>query len=85
MRSKVGILEGVIFTPVPCDVVYFEPERVGAGLLLDSLKAGEPTTPVLSSFEQVEMYVKNLIYHNYYYIIIYHNNNKIWHSNYSIL
>ena len=83
MRSKVGILEGVIFTPVPCDVVYFEPERVGAGLLLDSLKAGEPSTPVLSSFEQVEMYVKNLIYHNYYYII-YHNNNKIWHSNYSI-
>ena len=59
VRSKVGLpnkTEGVIFTPVPCDVVYFEPERVGVGLLLDSLKAGEPTTPVLSSFEQVERY-----------------------------
>lgn len=59
VRSKVGLpnkTEGVIFTPVPCNVVYFEPERVGVNLLLDSLKSGEPTTPVLSSFEQVERY-----------------------------
>jgi translation initiation factor 3 subunit F len=59
VRSKVGLpskTEGVIFTPVPCDVVYFEPERVGVGLLFDSLKAGKHTTPVLSSFEQVERY-----------------------------
>ena len=62
MRSKVGLpnqTEGVIFTPIPCDVVYFEPERVGVNLLLDSLKAGDPTTQVLSSFEQVERYVKD--------------------------
>ena len=62
MRSKVGLpnqTEGVIFTPIPCDVVYFEPERVGVNLLLDSLKAGDPTTRVLSSFEQVERYVKD--------------------------
>ena len=60
VRSKVGLpnkTEGVIFTPVPCDVVYFEPERVGVNLLLDSLKSGELTTPVLSSFQQVERYV----------------------------
>ena len=63
VRSKVGLpnqTEGVIFTPIPCDVVYFEPERVGMNLLLDSLKAGDPTTRVLSSFEQVERYGKNL-------------------------
>ena len=63
MRSKVGLpnqTEGVIFTPIPCDVVYFEPERVGVNLLLDSLKVGDPTTRVLSSFEQVERYGKNL-------------------------
>ena len=62
MRSKVGLpnqTEGVIFTPIPCYVVYFEPERVGVNLLLDSLKAGDPTTRVLSSFEQVERYVKD--------------------------
>ena len=60
VKSKVGLpnkTEGVIFTPVPCDMVYFEPERVGVNLLLDSLKSGEPTSPVLSSFEQVERYV----------------------------
>ena len=50
MRSNVGVpnkTEGVIFTiftPVLCDVVYFEPEKVGVGLLLDSLKAGKPTS-----------------------------------------
>ena len=41
MKSKVGLLnktEGVIFTPVPCDVVYFEPKRVGAGLLLEQVE-----------------------------------------------
>ena len=51
VRSKVGLpnqMAGVIFTHIPCDVVYFEPERVGVNVLLDSLKAGDPTTRVLS-------------------------------------
>ena len=59
VRSKVGLpnkTEGAIFTPLPCDIMYFEPERVGVGLPLDSLKAGEPITPMLSSFEHVERY-----------------------------
>ena len=59
VRSKVGLpnkTEGVIFTPIPCEVVYFEPEKVGVSLLLSSLKLGEGTTPVLSNFEQVERY-----------------------------
>ena len=53
VRSKVGLPNNTEGTP---DFVYFESERVRVGLLLDSLKAGEPTTPVLSSFEQVERY-----------------------------
>ena len=57
VRSKVGLpgkTEGVIFTPLPCDVVYFEPEKVGVALLQNSLKSGKVTTPVLTNFEQVE-------------------------------
>ena len=76
VKSKVGLpnkTEGVIFTPVPCEVVYFEPERVGVSLLHDSLRSGEPTTPVLSSFEQVERYVHECVDN---FTIPY--NGKIW-------
>ena len=55
VRSKVGLpnqTEGVIFTPIPCNVVYFEPERVGVNLLLDSLKAGDPTTQCSPAFSK---------------------------------
>ena len=59
VRSKIGLpgkTEGVIFTPVPCEVVYFEPEKVGVTLLTESVKSGEHATKVLSNFEQVERY-----------------------------
>ena len=57
VRSKVGLpgkTGGVIFTPIPCEVVYFEPEKVGVNLLQSSLKSGGTLTPVLTNFEQVE-------------------------------
>ena len=57
VRSKVGLpgkTEGVIFTPIPCEVVYFEPEKVGVHLLQSLVKSSGTTTPVLSNFEQVE-------------------------------
>lgn len=60
VRSKVGLpgkTEGVIFTPIPWEVVYFEPEKVGVNLLYNAVKSGESSTAVLSNFEQVERYI----------------------------
>ena len=64
-RSKVGLpgkTEGTIFTPVPCDVVYFDPERVAVDQMMSSTAARFagpaplPATPspVLSDFAQIE-------------------------------
>ena len=57
LRSKVGIpgkTEGVIFTPIPCEVVYFEPERVGVEFLKGARAQPEGVIPVLSDFHQIE-------------------------------
>ena len=57
LRSKVGIpgkTEGVIFTPIPCEVVYFEPERVGVEFLKGARAQPEGVVPVLSDFHQIE-------------------------------
>ena len=54
-RSKVGLpgmTEGIIFTPIPCEVVYFEPERVGIQMLRGTVST--PTVPVISDFAQIE-------------------------------
>lgn len=59
VRSKVGLpgkTEGVIFTPVPCEVMYFEPERVGVDLLLSTTKTQNSITPVFSDFNQIGRY-----------------------------
>ncbi len=43
---------GVIFTPVPCEVVYFEPERAGVQLLRETVGSGK--SPIKSDFEHLE-------------------------------
>ena len=45
--------EGIIFTPLPCEVVYFEPERVGVKMLQGTLSSSAPVG-VISEFNQVE-------------------------------
>ena len=55
-RSKVGVpgkTEGIIFTPIPCEVVYFEPERAGIKMLRGTLASSSPVQ-VISEFVQVE-------------------------------
>ena len=57
VKSKVGLpgkTEGVIFTPLPCEVVYFDPERVGVQLLSSTVHSTSGTTPVKSDFQQLE-------------------------------
>ena len=59
VRSKVGLpgkTEGVIFTPVPCEVVYFEPEKVGVDLLLSTTETQNCLLPVISDFSQIGRY-----------------------------
>ena len=56
VRSKVGIpgkTEGIIFTPVPCETVCFEPERVGVTQLI-KYKSPDGKVPVLARFGQIE-------------------------------
>ncbi len=48
-----NMTEGIIFTPVPCEVVYFEPERVGIKMLQGTLSSSSPVQ-VISEFAQVE-------------------------------
>jgi len=55
-RSNVGVpgkTEGIIFTPIPCEVVYFEPERAGVKMLRRTLSSPSPVQ-VISEFVQVE-------------------------------
>lgn len=59
-RSKVGLpgkTEGTIFTPLPCEVVYFEPERVGVEMLQQVKQDSCGTAPVLSDFLRIERWV----------------------------
>ena len=57
-RSKVGLpgkTEGIIFTPVPCEVVCFEPERVGIQMLKGTVTSeNSSTVSVISNFSQIE-------------------------------
>ena len=62
VKSKVGIpgkTAGVIFTPVPCEVVYFKPERAGVQLLRGTIE-NNGVTPVKSDFEHLERLEKIL-------------------------
>ncbi len=55
VKFKVGLpnkTAGVIFTPVPCEVVYFEPERAGVQLLRETVGSGK--SPIKSDFEHLE-------------------------------
>ena len=57
MRSKVGLpgkTGGIIFTPIPCSVVYFEPEKVGVQMLSGTVKAENGSIPIVSNFNQIE-------------------------------
>lgn len=61
VKAKVGLpgkTEGVIFTPVPCEIVYSDPERVGIQLLNNTLKSTPTTgtTAVKTDFQQLERY-----------------------------
>ena len=57
-RSKVGLpgkTEGIIFTPIPCEVVYFEPEKVGVQMLSGTVTSeNSATTSVISNFHQIQ-------------------------------
>ena len=57
-RSKVGLpgkTEGIIFTPIPCEVTTFEPERVGVHILKGTVTSSNASTvPVISNFAQIE-------------------------------
>ena len=37
-----GKSEGVVFSPVPCEVVYYEPEKVGVAFLREAMEAPNP-------------------------------------------
>ena len=57
LRSKVGLpgmTEGAIFTPIPCEVVYSEPESVGVDLLQRSRFTADGVIPVLLEIEQIQ-------------------------------
>ena len=45
-----GKSEGVVFSPVPCEVVCYEPERVGVAFLRDAV---EKPNPIQQDLEQV--------------------------------
>lgn len=57
-KSKVGLpkkTEGIIFTPIPCEVKCFEPERVGVRMLRGTISSANASTiPVISNFSQIE-------------------------------
>jgi len=58
VKSKLGLpdkTQGIIFTPLPCEVVYFEPERVGVQLLSETVRHGK--TPVMTDFQHLEKLV----------------------------
>lgn len=74
-RSKVGLpgkTEGIIFTPIPCEVVYFEPEKVALQMLRGTVASPNiSTVPVISDFSQIEKYncqIEHTHYNVYYYI-----------------
>ncbi len=59
VKFKVGLpnkTAGVIFTPIPCEVVYFEPERAGVQLLRETVGSGN--SPIKSDFEHLERCVE---------------------------
>lgn len=45
-----GKSEGVVFSPVPCEIVCYEPERVGVAFLRDAI---EKFNPIKQDLEQV--------------------------------
>ncbi len=49
-----GKTEGVIFTPVPCQIVYFEPEKVGVSMLQQTKTSEDHLAPIASDFRQIE-------------------------------
>lgn len=63
-RSKVGLpgkTEGIIFTPIPCEVVYFAPEKVGIRMLNDTVVPEKsPTISVVSNFHQIEKAIETI-------------------------
>ena len=60
-RFKVGLpgkTEGVIFTPVPCEVVYSEPERIAISAMREACTAGKTMTDIVPDFMQINRYCR---------------------------
>ena len=45
-----GKSEGVVFSPVPCEIVCYEPERVGVAFLREAI---EKPSPIKKDLQQV--------------------------------
>ena len=45
-----GKSEGVVFSPVPCEIVCYEPERVGVAFLREAI---EKPAPIRRDLQQV--------------------------------
>lgn len=45
-----GKSEGVVFSPVPCEIVCYEPERVGVAFLREAI---EKPNPIKQDLQQV--------------------------------
>ena len=53
LRSRMGLpgkSEGVVFSPIPCEIVCYEPERVGVSFLREAV---EKPAPIRRDLQQV--------------------------------
>ena len=56
-RCKVGVpdkTQGVLFSPVPVEFTYFDPERIGVELLSKSVGLEGGMVPIMSDLEVIE-------------------------------
>ncbi|XP_077985761.1 eukaryotic translation initiation factor 3 subunit F-like [Glandiceps talaboti] len=48
-----GKTQGVLFTPVPIQIIFYEPEKVGVDMLIDGKSTGRRTVDVVNDLEHV--------------------------------
>lgn len=56
-----GKSEGVVFSPVPCEVVCYEPERVGVAFLREAINKPNPIQQDLQQVCQVAESLDHLL------------------------
>lgn len=63
VRCPVGLpdkTQGVIFSPVPVEIAYFDPERVGMSLLNQTVGKDDNTTLIMSDLERFENVLEDM-------------------------